>query len=67
MASKEWFKATHTPTSTTVTCTLSEDQLTVKWTVKTYTSHIKEGALEARKGAQKALGQLKEAVADDGD
>lgn len=64
---KEWFRVQHTPRGTTVTCTRQEDNLTVKWTVKTYTSRIREGAAEARAGAKKAMIELKEAVGDAGD
>jgi hypothetical protein len=60
MADKEWLKVVHTPTGTRATVTLYGDNLTVRWTVKTYMSRIKEGIAEARLHAQKVMVELRE-------
>lgn len=62
MSAQEWFSVKHTPTGTTVTCSLREDNLSVRWTVKTFIGSIPEGVEQARKGATTALDRLKEAV-----
>ncbi len=60
MADKEWLKVVCTPTGMTATVTLQEDNLTVRWTVKTYMSRIKESITEARINAQKVMVELRE-------
>lgn len=60
---KEWVKAAkpaHGPT--VVTVTLVDGNLTAKWSVKSY-SNIQAGVREARSAAQKALAELREALA----
>lgn len=59
---KEWMNVKHSPTITTVTCTMMEGNLTVKWTVKTYVGQIKRGVAEARAGARKAMDDLQFAL-----
>lgn len=63
---KEWFSVAHGPKSTTVTCSVQDGNLSVRWTVKAYASTIKTGVAEARKGAHRAMSELKEAVGDAG-
>lgn len=63
---KEWFSVTHTPKATSVKCSIQEGNLSVSWTVKAYASTIKTGVEEARKGARRAMSELKEAVGDAG-
>lgn len=60
---KEWVRVSHTPSGTLVTVTFMEGNVSVKWSVKAYTSTLKAGLAEARAGAEKALGQLQEALA----
>lgn len=61
---KEWFSVAHTANGkTSVTCSIQEDNLSVKWSVKCFTSSIKSGVAEARKYADKAMKDLQEAVA----
>ena len=62
---KEWLKVKHSPSGTTATVTLQEDNLTVSWSVKTYVGQIKDGIREARLGAQRAMVDLRE-VANSG-
>lgn len=60
---KEWVKVSHSANNqTSVSVTLQDGTLTVRWAVKSYADHIKEGVVEARKYANKALEQLREAV-----
>lgn len=61
---KEWLKVKHTPTATTATVTLCEDNLTVSWTVRTYVGSIKDGIAAARDGARKAMVELREVAGD---
>lgn len=62
---KEWFNVSHSANgNTAVTCTVQEGSLSVKWSVKAFTSTIKHGVEEARKGAYEALAELKEALDD---
>jgi hypothetical protein len=58
-APKEWLRVSHTPTGSTVTCTLLDGNLSVRWTVKCYTHTIRECVIEARAGAIKALADLR--------
>lgn len=63
---KEWLRVSHGANNTTsVTVTLVEENLSVKWSVKTYTSTIAKGVAEARAGARKALAELQAALADE--
>lgn len=59
---KEWFSVNHNAKSTTVTCSIQEGNLSVKWAVKTYATQIEQGVAEARCGARDALRRLREAV-----
>lgn len=59
---KEWFKVTRGRAGVTVSCTLQDGNLTVKWAVQTHSTGIKSGAKEAKAGATKALDELREAV-----
>jgi hypothetical protein len=62
---KEWLKVTHGANNTTsVTCSLVQGSLAVKWSVKAYSVSIKEGVREARQYANKALQDLREAIAE---
>lgn len=61
---KEWVKVSHSPKTTTVTVSLVEGNLSVRWSVKTYSTAIKGGVREARAGATKALDELKIALAE---
>ena len=62
---KEWLKVTHGANNTTsVTCSLTQGSLSVKWSVKAYSVSIKEGVREARQYARKALQDLKEATVE---
>lgn len=61
---KEWVRVAHSATGlTTVTVSLLEDNLSVRWSVKTYPSALKSGIAEARKYARKAMVDLREALA----
>ena len=63
MPYKEWLKVTHAANmQTVVTVTIQVDNLTVRWSVRSYTSKIKEGVAEARKGARKAMTELQTAA-----
>lgn len=62
---KEWLRVARTPVATTVTCTLVQGNLSVKWAVKTYESTIKLAVAEARKFANRALVELREAAEAD--
>jgi hypothetical protein len=63
-ARKEWVNVTHSPASgTNVGVTFQEGNLSVKWRVKSF-SDIKGGVVEARKRAEIAMAQLKEATSD---
>ena len=63
MPYKEWLKVTHAANGqTVVTVTIQVDNLTVRWSVRSYTSKIKEGVAEARKGARKAMTELQTAA-----
>lgn len=59
---KEWVRISHSPTATLATVTIQDGTLTVKWTVKTYTTALAAGVAEARKGAQDALEALTAAM-----
>jgi len=59
---KEWLSVKHSPTGTTVTASLQEGNLSVRWTVKGYVSLLAKGVAEAKSGAEAALAELKEAV-----
>jgi hypothetical protein len=61
---KEWLKVSHSPSGTMVRVSLVEGNLAASWTVKSYASTIKPAVLEARKGARKALVDLREAMAE---
>lgn len=61
---KEWIKVGHSQGRTTVTVTLLEGTLSVKWQVKTFVNEIKSGVAEARGYAQKALADLREVAGD---
>lgn len=57
---KEWLRVTHSvPDKTTVTVTLQDESLSVKWSVKTYVSKIGEGICEARAHAERAMIELR--------
>ena len=60
---KEWVKVVHAAGRTNVTVTLVDGNLTARWSVKCYASTIKQGVAEARAAAEKALQELREAVA----
>lgn len=60
--SKEWLSVKHSPKQTTVTVSLQEGNLSVRWTVKAYTTTIKAGVKEAREYAEKALADLRAAA-----
>jgi hypothetical protein len=60
---KEWVKVRHFQGRTTVTVTLVQGNLSVKWQVKTFVNEIKSGRREARRYAHAAL----EALLDDDD
>jgi hypothetical protein len=57
---KEWVKVGHSQGRTTVTVTLVQGNLSVKWPVKTFVNEIKAGRREARIYAHKALAALNE-------
>lgn len=60
---KEWVRVSHAATGTTsVTVTLVEENLTAKWSVKTYASQIRRGVAEARLYAQQAMRDLHDAL-----
>jgi hypothetical protein len=60
---KEWISVKHTPSRTLVTCSITEDTLSVRWTVKTYPNHITAAVGEAKKKARTAMEELREATA----
>jgi hypothetical protein len=60
---KEWVKVGHSQGRTTVTVTLVQGNLSVKWQVKTFVNEIKAGRREARRYAHAAL----EALGEDDD
>lgn len=57
---KEWVKVGHSQGRTTVTVTLMQGHLSVKWQVKTFVNEIKAGRREARSYAHNALRALQE-------
>lgn len=59
---KEWLRVAHAASGTFATVTLVDDNLSVKWTVKTYVGGVGQGIAEARKAAQAAMADLREAV-----
>jgi hypothetical protein len=61
---KEWFKFNRTTngTGSSLTCTLVKGNLSVKFSVKCFTSTIKQGITEARNGANNALREMEEAL-----
>lgn len=60
---KEWVRCSRGANGvTTVSVTLQEGNLSVKWAVKCWAAKIKEGVAEARLGATKALEALQEAT-----
>lgn len=61
---KEWVRVSHAAGKTNVTVTISEGNLTARWSVKTFAGAIKVGVLEARAGAEKAITDLREALSD---
>lgn len=61
---KEWVRVAHAGGKTSVTVTLQEDSLVVRWSVKTYIGLITDGVREARAGAERAMGALKAALSD---
>lgn len=70
-ARKEWVKLRYTPPPASggpgvrVTLTVQEDNVSVSWTVKRFaTEPLKPAVAEARKCAEKALAELKEALND---
>ena len=64
-ARKEWVRISHSPTQTTATVTLQQGNLSVRWSVKTYSTGVAKGVKEARAGAERALADLVLAI-DDG-
>lgn len=60
---KEWVKVGHSQGRTTVTVTLVQGNLSVKWQVKSFVNEIKGGRKEARLYAHNAL----QALQDDDD
>ena len=62
---KEWLKVTRGANGAcSVTCSLVQGSLAVKWSVKAYSVSIKEGVREARLYANQALADLREAAAE---
>jgi hypothetical protein len=59
-ARKEWLRITHGASGTTATVTIVEDNLSVKWSVKTFTNKIKAGIKEARVQGNRAMDELQE-------
>lgn len=61
---KVWWKVAHTANgATSVTASLQEGNLSVKWTVKTFASTVTGSVGEAEKGARQAMADLKTALA----
>lgn len=65
---KEWVRLRHSPgatggAGTRITLTIQEGNVSVSWTVKRFsTDPIKPAVAEARRYAEKALAELKEAI-----
>lgn len=61
---KVWFKVARPAHGkhVVVSCSMQEDNLSVKWAVTTFNSSIKAGVVEAKAGANRALNELQEAV-----
>lgn len=59
---REWLSVHHSPRQTTVTCSMQDGVLSVRWTVKTFASQIGEGVKQARSGARRAMAELREAA-----
>jgi hypothetical protein len=57
---KEWVKVGHSQGRTTVTVTLVQGNLSVKWQVKSFVNEIKKGRREARTYAHAALDALRD-------
>lgn len=67
---KEWFKIQHGANgATSVTCSVQDGNLSVRWAVKTYAGkdYIKKAVAEARRFAFESLDELKKAIAEIGD
>lgn len=58
----EWVSVKRGEKSTLVTVTLRSGNLSVRWTVKTYTHRLAEAVAAARKGAAAALADVEGAV-----
>ena len=64
-ATKEWVKVAHAANgTTTVTVSIVQENLSVRWAVKTYTNQIKAGLVDARAGANKAMADLRQALGE---
>lgn len=61
---QEWFAVTHSTAGTRCQVTRQEGRLVIRWAVKAYPSTVREGIREARKGAAKAMADLREGIAD---
>jgi hypothetical protein len=63
---KEWFKFTRPSngTNSSLTCTLVKGNLSVKFSVKSFSNTVKEGVEEARTGAYKTLKEIEEALGE---
>ena len=50
--------------NSSLTCTRTEGNISVRFSVKTFTGTLSKGVEEAREGAQRSLNEIKEATRD---